>query len=700
MKRLAVLLVLIVCLINPAYAAENNDPGIFAWTYPGSLSADDPQNDLYPDQGNTVSSAQTVWKNDTLIRRAYFTVKEECTLHLEVAGDSRNYVQAVFLEKTSASLGMGDTEAPHAEVPDRRGGHAYHAHAGETVYLMVRAEIPSDAQEGMYEYRICLDDGDSKYELPLSLQIRNQVLPESGLITEYWLYPYSALRWYDILKDEQPFSRKHCEVLRNHLKEYRKLGMKNITVSIADEPWGHQVYDDYPSMVRWNRDKDGYLFFEYDEMDAWIELCMECGIDEVIDCFGILPFDGAWLIHEADGSETKVSPAVGSDEWRLYWSAFLYSFADHMKEKGWLDKTYIAVDEGTPEEISTAVSLAKEICGETIRFSAALDELPEDCCPEFERIAVSIAAFQKQEERMKRIIDERKQLGLKTLMYNCSTNYPNAFALSQPDESVWTIEYLYGMGFDGYLRWALDAWTENPYENLDWQYFEAGDTFLMYPDAKDAENPVPVMTYRLEMIEQGKRNVSKLQYLQDHTDQSGVFASLPQTMYRGYGNFNAYGAMCAKNESTQRLISVETARINRNIALGEMMIDGGMPESFPYLADPYRSVLARTGIDISWDGAYLGYQRCSALVNIACMVLSVLAALMMHSGKRPLPCRLGCDAAALIQAGIFILHCGSPMVLIDHRTWIFVLLAVLSAALLFIQRKTMCRKSTGENAYV
>ena len=82
MKRLAVLLVLIVCLINPAYAAENNDPGIFAWTYPGSLSADDPQNDLYPDQGNTVSSAQTVWKNDTLIRRAYFTVKEECTLHL------------------------------------------------------------------------------------------------------------------------------------------------------------------------------------------------------------------------------------------------------------------------------------------------------------------------------------------------------------------------------------------------------------------------------------------------------------------------------------------------------------------------------------------------------------------------------------------------------------------------------------------
>ena len=659
MKKLfAVLSAVLFCISLQVHAQD--DPGMFHLMDPGSLFYDASSEYDVPDH-------MTVWKNDTLLLKAVFHADHDGQLTLSCGQDTH----AVFLETVSASIGIGsDPGIPHYDVPDRIGDQTHHAVQGETVYVLIEITASQNTGAGLKETSVVLSDGIKEYPLPITYEVIDRVLPEPALTVEFWQYPYASLRWYDMLEGEEPFSRKHQSVLGRQLDAYAQLGMKNITVTVTDEPWGHQVYDQYPSMVKWKHDQDGYLFFDYTEMDQWISLCMEHGVDGYIDCFGILPFTGRWQITEHDGSVTEVSPEIGSYEWTDLWSTFLYSFTDHMEEKGWIDQTYIMIDERPVEEMKAAVGLVQEICGDRLKFHAALAEITEDSFYDvFDRLAVSIASFSGKEDMMRRIIAHRKELGLTTQMYNCSTNYPNVFALSEPDESLWTMEYLAGMGFDGYLRWAMDAWPQDPYASFDFDRFEAGDTMLVYPDEHDSTDPEITQSYRLKMIGQGIRNVTKLQAL-DSPDILSV-------MYRGNGKENRYGAVYAKGQSVKALTSLEADRIEQMIRCMEDAASGIQAPDM----DLHRSCIAYLGLNPSWDGAYLGLNRCLAMMNAACFAadLVILAVMFMrHAGKIK---KMAVCLIALASAACILLSFGSTAVLIDRFTVMILTGTILCAVI-------------------
>ena len=662
-KLIAVLSAILICMSLRVRAQD--DPGIFLLMDPGSLFYD--ASSEYDPSGHL-----TVWKKDTLLLKAVYHAEHDGELSLSC----EQGVRASFLEKVSASIGIGNDPAiPHYDVPDRIGTQTYTAVQGETVYVLIEIEVPENTEAGKKETVVVLSDG-TQHPLHIAYEVMDHVLPETVLTAEYWQYPYASLRWYDMLEGEEPFSRKHQSVLGKQLDAYAELGMKNITVTVTDEPWGHQVYDPYPSMVKWKHDKDGYLFFDYTDMDQWISLCMEHGIDGYIDCFGILPFTGKWQIMEYDGSVTDVSPEIGSYEWTDLWSTFLYSFTDHMEEKGWLQKTYITIDERPVEDMKTAVSLVHEICGDRLKFRAALAEISEDSFyDEFDRLAVSIASFSGKEDMMRRIISHRKELGLTTQMYNCSTNYPNVFALSEPDEALWTMEYLAGIGFDGFLRWAADAWVEDPRLSLDFDHFEAGDTMLVYPDRHDSTDPQISQSYRLKMIGQGIRNVTKLQALgrQD----------ILSVMYRGNGKENRYGAVYAKRQGVRALTSLEADRIEQMIRSSEDPASG-IQEPDP---DIHRSVLTYPGLNPSWDGAYLGLHKCIALINVMCFVLDLLILAVMfarHAGKIK---KMAACVIALAAAACILLNLGSTAVLTDRSTVLIMTGMILCAVIALTGRK-------------
>lgn len=466
-----------------------------------------------------------------------------------------------FLEEANASLGIGyDTSIPHIQIPEIITINTKASvGSNEWKYIWIEIPIPTTQEPGVYEGTFTIQAENIQKELTLSLTVLPITLNSytDNYSVSYWQYPFASLRYYEILQGEEPFSEKHQEVLKEELKIYEACGGRSVTVSILDEPWGHQTYDDYPSMIDWKRQSDYSIYFDFSKFDKWVELNQEMGIDGRIDTFSILPFDNVVTYVMEDGSRIRYPMQVGSQEWKDVWTYFLESYIQHLESKGWFERTYMFIDERAMADVEEAVRLIRSVTnekGESLKIATAINRVPngEPIYDEMDYVSISIAATPDQDPTFQEFIEHRKQLGLETTLYNCSTNYPNAFAISEPEESIWTMEYLACQGFDGYLRWAFDAWNEDPNVSLDYTHFEAGDILLIYPDTKEANEPLPRKTTRLELIGYGLRNAQKYQQLKQELPTSLQTSFLKQfeNMQRGYGTYNAYGSMVATEQAS------------------------------------------------------------------------------------------------------------------------------------------------------
>ena len=65
--------------------------------------------------------------------------------------------------------------------------------------------------------------------------------------------------------------------------------------------------------------------------------------------------------------------------------------------------------------------------------------------------------------------------------------------------------YAYAGGFDGLLRWAYNSWVENPLTDSRFLSWPAGDTYIVYPQARSS--------IRFERLVEGIQDVSKVKQL-------------------------------------------------------------------------------------------------------------------------------------------------------------------------------------------
>ena len=541
MKKLLASTLLLISFILPVHGEEDSFDSYF--TYIGTHEYDHPNNTIYLDQGKKETSL-TLWKNDKKHLKIALQAKKNTTITID------SDYEVALLQNTYASLGVEDkVSLEHIYIPEIiKEVDTIDIAKDNTHYLWVT--VTSSQDTGHFLNTITIKDKDGfTQDLKVNLEVLDIALPETNnLSLDLWQYPYTSARYYNV----EPFSQEHMDILRDHMSTYKELGGNTITVSIIDEPWGHQTYDDYPSMITWYMDSAGSLSFDYTIFDTWVNLCITEGIDCRIEAFSILPFDNAITYHKENGSIQREVLEVGSERWKDIWHQFLVSYIDHLSKNGWLDEAYIFIDERDDAYVKSAIELIKDpSLNHQLKIASAINKIPSDYSfyDDIDLLSLSLACT---DASVTKLIEHRKELGLNTTMYTCSTNYPNSFAISNPDESIWTIEYLYSLGFDGFLRWAYDAWNEDPLTTLDYIHFEAGDILLVYPDDKDVAKSV-----RLEMLEQGFRNVRKLNYLETN----GIEIE-NLDIKKSSGNFNTYGAMLAANDNQSKITSTEVMRID------------------------------------------------------------------------------------------------------------------------------------------
>ena len=428
-----------------------------------------------------------------------------------VTADNRSESADVIFNAESVNMGFNEVQAVWLEF-----------------------SIPADAKEGIYETTVqATAKGISEpITFTYEIEVKNAVLPNvenfsDEFSVDFWHHPYASADYYGVT----PFSDEHFAILKPIMELYKEVGGGTVYATMVEEPWNAQTWSPYgrgnserstyPSMIKWISNDNGQTFtFDYTVFDEWIEFNIEeVGLTGDIALFSIAPwhFQFRWF----DDSGRLYSKAFDyGTEYNRIWKLFLTDLFRHLEQQGWLDKTYIALDEqGIRNEALSIIETVESELNLDIKIMGYLDGFTGNKASNAELqkrmdfVSFGDFAVQNQLSTFKTLLEERNEQNQKSILYSCTEHRPGQFALSQPVESYWAVANAKKQGTTGFSRWAWDAWTENALEDATSFALEPGDCFLIYPDVKEKGAQGTAQAYssvRLARMAQAVRDMNKV----------------------------------------------------------------------------------------------------------------------------------------------------------------------------------------------
>jgi hypothetical protein len=183
------------------------------------------------------------------------------------------------------------------------------------------------------------------------------------------------------------------------------------------------------------------------------------------------------------------------------WNTFLTDLRSHLEKKGWFDKTYLGINENAMEQTLAAIRIVKAHSKDwKITYAGnwhkELDSLLDDYC------------FLYGNEAGVAEVKARASRGQTTTYYVCcNPAKPNNFLFSPPIEGRWISWYSAAHGYDGFLRWAYDAWPEDPLRDARYGSWAAGDSYLIYPGGNSC--------IRFEKLREGIVDFEKIRIIRE-----------------------------------------------------------------------------------------------------------------------------------------------------------------------------------------
>lgn len=366
----------------------------------------------------------------------------------------------------------------------------------QPVWLTVK--VPQGAKAGTYKGSVSVN-GDKANSLEISVHVVDRTLTapsQWAYDLDLWQHPAAIARVHQV----KLWSDAHFALMKDYYQMLANAGQKTITTSIVNEPWGHQTYDDYPSLIKWTKKKDGTWSYDYSLFDKYVAFVMSCGINQRINCYSMVPWKIAFsYFDESTNKEAVFTEAIGTPGYNVFWDTMLKDFTRHLKQKNWFDKTYIAMDERPMPAMKSVISLLKSIDSE---WKIAL---AGEYHQEIEKDIFNYCIASKWEYPAE-VLKDRHAAGKISTWYTCCTEpYPNAFSFSSPAESVWMGWYTANKNMDGYLRWAYNSWTKSPLTDTRFTAWPAGDTYMVYPG--------PFSSVRFEKMVEGAQDFEKIKLL-------------------------------------------------------------------------------------------------------------------------------------------------------------------------------------------
>lgn len=375
--------------------------------------------------------------------------------------------------------------------------------ANTTLPVWLTFDIPSDAVPGVYTSTLSLyAQNEATKDLNVSIEVLPQTLPapsEWAFHLDMWQHPSAVARVHGV----KVWSEEHWKLMETPMKMLADAGQKVITATVNKDPWNNQCFDPYEDMITWTKKADGTWEYDYTIFDRWVNFMMDLGVSKLINCYSLLPWNHEiHYVDEESGDTVNVSAKPGTVEFTELWASFLTSFRDHLKTKGWLEITNIAMDERSPKDMKAALDLLETVVPE-LGVALADNHKSYREYPLLKDICIAYGATFDEED-----LKFRKENGLISTYYVCcSDEFPNIFTFSDPSEAVFMGWYTMAAGLDGYLHWSYNSWTENPLTDSRFRTWPAGDTYVIYPDGRSS--------IRFERVKEGIQDAEKIRILRE-----------------------------------------------------------------------------------------------------------------------------------------------------------------------------------------
>ncbi len=369
----------------------------------------------------------------------------------------------------------------------------------------ITVTVPAKAKTGLYKAPVdVIGAGGNKVSFILELEVLDMRLTDSkkwGYFLDLWQHPWAVARYHGV----EPFSKNHYELLKPIYQELAGAGQKTITTTLTDLPWNHQNFDPYHTMIKHYLHKDGSWTHDYSLFDEYVKFAQSCGLGPQIHCYSMVPWgDRIFFIDAETGDKRFDWLPTGSDKHKKFWAPFLRDFEKHLKKKGWLGKTYIAMDERGPKQMQAVAALIREN-SPRIKITMAANQVASN----FKGIELDPFCVYLEHANAPAFLEDarkRKAEGKTSTFYVCcSPRRPNTFTHSPIEEATWLGVYPAAVGFDGFLRWAFCNWPLNPLFDTSYKTWLPGDTFLVYPGMR--------LSVRWEALRDGIEEFEKISQL-------------------------------------------------------------------------------------------------------------------------------------------------------------------------------------------
>jgi len=378
--------------------------------------------------------------------------------------------------------------------------------------VWITVEIPRTAQPGSYTGNISLyAQGHKTQNFELQMEVLDKTLPppsEWQFHLDQWQHPSAVARVHNL----KPWSDEHFEKMKPVMQMLADAGQKVITANINKDPWNHQCFDAYEDMIVWTKNTDGTWTYDYSIFDRWVQFMMDMGVKKMINCYSMAPWNDELHYKDAQSQETvTVIAQPGSSEFEQIWGPFLPDFVKHLKAKGWLEITNIAMDERSPEAMKATLDALKKYAPE-LGVALADNHKSYQKYPFIKDMCVGAESPVDLQD-----IEQRRAKGLITTFYICCAHpFPNQFTFSESAESAYIGWFTAANNFDGFLRWAFNSWVENPETDSRFRTWPAGDTYIVYPEARSS--------IRYERLVEGIQDYEKIRIIKKQLLKSNIRA--------------------------------------------------------------------------------------------------------------------------------------------------------------------------------
>lgn len=471
-------------------------------------------------KGERVNAQAVLWTKQSL-KNVRITVSDlKCGKNvIPASATTASFVGYVWTDELNKDRKSGCSDRPNkadwdsslvADVLEVRKSLDIEAQC--TQPLWVNIWVPQDIPSGVYKGALTVSgENFADMCLPMRINVQKRILPDPAqwvFHLDLWQNPYAVARYYNV----PLWSRQHFDIMKPLMQQLANAGQKVITASVMHHPWAGQTEDPFDSMVFRMKKIDGSWVYDYTVFDRWVEFMMSLGIDRQINCYTLVPWALKFDYYDQATNRIRfVEAKPGEAAYEDYWFSFLKDFAGHLRQKGWFEKTTIAMDEREKSMMQKAFDLIFR-ADAGYKVSGAGDYYPE-IEPKMYDLCLAYGHMLPDSVR-----EERRRSGKLSTVYTCCIEaYPNTFTFSEPAEASWLMWHAVAGGYDGYLRWAYNSWTKDPLHDSRFRSWAAGDCYLVYPGSS---------SIRMERLVEGIQDAEKIRILRKEFAESGEAAKL------------------------------------------------------------------------------------------------------------------------------------------------------------------------------